>query len=86
MPEISRFFGIAIRMYFGDHTPAHFHAKYGDHEAVVDIHTLVVIGGSMPPRALGMIVEWGAQHQQELLDLWELAVFGQQLHGIAPLE
>lgn len=86
MPEISRFFGIVIRMYFGDHTPPHFHAKYGDDEAVVDIHTLVIIGGHVPPRALGMIVEWGAQHQKELLDLWELAANGQRLHRIAPLE
>ena len=86
MPEISRFFGIVIRMYFGDHLPPHFYAKYGEYEAVVDIHTLVIIGGYMPPRALGMIVEWGAQHQEELLDLWELAANGQPLHKLPPLE
>ena len=86
MPEISRFFGIVIRMYFGDHLPPHFHARYGDYEAVVDIHTLVIFSGYMPPRALGMIVEWGAQHRKELLDLWELAANGQPLHKVAPLE
>ena len=86
MPEISRFFGIVIRMYYGDHLPPHFHARYGDDEAVIDIHRLVVIGGRVSPRALGMIVEWGAQHRQELLDLWELAAEWQPLHEIAPLE
>nr|WP_176235589.1 DUF4160 domain-containing protein [Candidatus Hakubella thermalkaliphila] len=49
MPEISRFFGISIKMYFGDHEPPHFHTEYGEHKAVVDIHTLVVIVGYLPP-------------------------------------
>ena len=86
MPEISRFFGIVIRIYFGDHLPPHFHAEYGEFQAVIDVHTLVIIGGYMPPRALGMIVEWGSQHQKELLDLWELAANGQPLHKLPPLE
>ena len=51
MPEICRFFGIVIRMYFGDHPPPHFHLEYGEHRAVIDIHTLIVIGGCLPPRA-----------------------------------
>ena len=86
MPEISRFFGIVIRIYFGDHLPPHFHAEYGEFQAVIDVHPLVIIGGYMPPRALGMIVEWGSQHQKELLDLWELAANGQPLHKLPPLE
>ena len=53
---------------------------------MVDIHALVIIGGRMPPRALGMIVEWGAQHRKELLDLWELAANGQSLYKLPPLE
>jgi hypothetical protein len=53
MPEISRFFGIVIKMYLEDHPPPHFHAEYGEHEALLDIHALVVIGGRLPPR-----VQW----------------------------
>ena len=57
MPEISRFFGIVIRMFFDDHLPAHFHAEYGEYKAVVEIQSLTVIGGYFPPRALGLVVE-----------------------------
>jgi hypothetical protein len=45
-------------MYFGDHPPSHFHMEYGEHRAVMDIRTLVVIRGRLPPRALGLVVEW----------------------------
>ncbi|HEX29594.1 TPA: DUF4160 domain-containing protein [Candidatus Poribacteria bacterium] len=51
MPEICRFFGIVIRMYFADHPPPHFHVEYGEHRAVIDIRTLVIIEGYLPPRA-----------------------------------
>jgi hypothetical protein len=57
MPEISRFLGIIIKMYFEDHLPPHVHVEYGEHEALIDIHTLVVIGGRLPPRVLGLVVE-----------------------------
>jgi len=60
MPEICRFFGIVIKMHFGDHLPPHFHAEYGEHQAVIDIRTLVVIGGYLPPRALGLVIEWAS--------------------------
>ena len=79
MPEISRFFGIVIKMYFEDHQPPHFHAEYGEHEALIDIHALAVIGGRLPPRALGLVVEWAFQHQAELLVLWKRAVQHQSL-------
>lgn len=85
MPEISRFFGIVIKMYFGDHPPPHFHAEYGEHRAVIDIHTLTVIGGDLPPRALGMTIEWASQHRSKLLDLWERATNHQSLYKIPPL-
>jgi len=85
MPEISRFFGIKIKMYFGDHPPSHFHAEYGEHRAVIDIRTLVVIGGDLPPRALGLVVEWASQHKIELLDLWERASNYEPLYKIPPL-
>jgi len=70
MPEVSRFFGISIRMYFDDHNPPHFHAIYAAAEVEVGIDPLTVLRGRFPRRALGMVLEWGALHQQELLDNW----------------
>jgi hypothetical protein len=69
MPEISRFFGISIKMFFGDHVPPHFHAEYGEFKAQVNIISCVIIAGDLPPRVLGMVVEWAKQHQTELLEL-----------------
>ena len=50
MPEICRFYGIIIRMYYDDHNPPHFHAVYGDDEASVNINTLAIFSGSLPAR------------------------------------
>jgi hypothetical protein len=85
MPETSRFFGIVIKIYYEDHPPPHFHAEYGEHEALIDIRTLVVIGGHLPPRALGLVVEWASQHQTQLLVLWERAVQQRSLYKLPPL-
>ena len=57
MPEISRFYGIVIRMYFNDHLPPHIHAEYGEYEILVNINTLAVISGKLPSRALGLVAE-----------------------------
>ena len=86
MPEISRFFGIIIKLYFGDHSPPHFHVEYGEYNAIVSIHTLTMIYGKLPPRVLGMVLEWAVMHQSELQELWERAVHEQPLYKIAPLE
>ncbi len=86
MPEISRFFGIIIRMYFGDHVPPHFHAEYGEYKAVIDMRSLVVIDGALPPRVLGLVIEWAALHRNELLELWERASRNQPLRKLSPLE
>lgn len=86
MPEISRFFGIAVRMFFDDHAPPHFHAEYGEHAALVDIRTLAVFSGSLPPRPKGLVIEWATLHQPELLDNWEKARARKPLRKIAPLE
>lgn len=86
MPEISRFFGISIKMFFGDHVPPHFHAEYGEFKAQIDIQGLVVIQGELPPRVLGMVIEWASQHQSELRGLWESASKNQPLHRIEPLK
>ena len=86
MPEISRFFGIVIRMYFNDHSPAHFHAEYGEHEALIDMDTLSVLRGELPRRALALVLEWAAFHRQELRADWERARRGTPLQPIAPLD
>jgi len=86
MPEISRFFGISIKMFFGDHVPPHFHAEYGDYKAQVNIRSRVIIAGDLPPRVLGMVVEWAALHQDELSELWELAAQNKSLRRIEPLK
>ncbi len=86
MPEISRFFGIIIRMFFNDHDPPHFHAVYGDDEALIEIETLAMYAGELPRRALGMVVEWAALHREDLRRDWELARGGRPLDPIAPLE
>ena len=57
MPELSRFYGIAIKMFYNDHNPPHFHAEYGNQQMVVDANTLAVIGGRLPPRAMGLVME-----------------------------
>lgn len=85
MPEIARFYGIVIRMYYNDHNPPHFHAVYGEHQAQVDIQSLSVFGGSLPPRALGLVVEWATQHRDELIDDWQRARENRALHKIDPL-
>ena len=86
MPVIRRFFGIAIRMYYRDHAPPHFHAVYGGHEAVISIPDVVVMEGRLPPRVLGMVIEWALQHRRALLDDWALARAGLPLIPIPPLE
>ena len=57
MPELSRFYGIVIRMFYEDHLPPHFHAYYGGHEVLIHIETLAVIAGELPPRAMGLVME-----------------------------
>ena len=85
MPEISRFLGIVIAMYYRDHAPPHFHAVYGEYEVTVAIDTGEV-NGSMPKRALAHVQEWRNLHQQELLGTWTLARASRPLPRIEPLE
>ena len=85
MPEISRFYGIVIKMYYNDHQPPHFHAVYGNDEMVVGINSLHIIAGRLPRRAGAMVLEWAAQHQTELQDDWDLARNMNPLVRIDPL-
>ena len=85
MPEISRFFGIVIRMYYNDHNPPHFHARYGSSEAIIGINPLVVLEGDLPARATALAMEWAALHQQELLENWTRLRRAEGPHAIDPL-
>lgn len=86
MPEIARFFGLIIRMYFDDHDPAHFHASYAEYESRLRIAPVGVMDGNLPPRPLALAVEWASLHEAELLENWRLARLGKPLALIAPLE
>ena len=85
VPIISRFFGIVIYMYWKDHAPPHFHAKYADEEIAVEIKTGNV-SGNMSHRAIKMIQEWRELYKVELLKDWELAEQKEGLFAIDPLE
>jgi hypothetical protein len=86
VPEISRFFGIVIAIYYNDHVPPHFHAKYGGQTGVFSIESLRLIEGSLPTRAAALVLEWAFEHREELMLDWELAVSKRPLRKIAPLE
>lgn len=86
MPYISQFFGIVIRMFFNDHTPPHFHAEYGEFEAIYEIETLRVRRGKLPRRAHSMVVEWATLHRDELFADWEKARQQIPLDLIEPLD
>jgi len=85
MPEICRFYGILIAMFWDDHNPPHFHARYGEYKAAIEIGTLRILDGSLPPRALGLVVEWASQHEEELMNNWNKARNSRPLAKISPL-
>lgn len=85
MPEISRFFGIVIAMSYNDHAPPHFHARYGNHKAIFAIHDMRLLAGSLPPRVLGLVMEWAAIHRAELVENWQQAENDAPLRRIEPL-
>ena len=86
MPEICRFYGIVVKLFYKEHNPPHFHAEYGSDEVLIEIRTLAVFAGKIPPRALGLIMEWASLHQEELLELWNDAREMRVLHKIEPLQ
>jgi hypothetical protein len=85
MPEISRFYGIVIKIYFDDHLPPHFHAEYGEDEILLNVTTLAVIAGKIPPRAMGLVMEWALLHRAELEQAWARAKNLEQPGKIDPL-
>ena len=85
MPRISVFYGIVVTMYSSDHAPPHFHARYGEYEAQIAIDTGEPLAGGLPIRALRLIREWSALHQQELSENWDRAQARTPLTTIDPL-
>ncbi|MDX2190932.1 MAG: DUF4160 domain-containing protein [Bacteroidota bacterium] len=86
MPKISNFFGIIISMFYDDHNPPHFHAKYGEYNAQISILELNLIEGNLPPRVLGLVIEWAIIHKEELILNWERMLNNETLKNIEPLE
>ncbi len=86
MPEVSRFFGIIIRMYYDDHNPPHFHAEFGDKRAKIDFRGNIIIGDLGSKTALKLVREWVDLHQVELAEDWEMARASKEVKRIAPLE
>jgi hypothetical protein len=86
MPTISEFFGILIKMFFDDHNPPHFHAKYGGYEAEIIIKTGEIKEGKLPKTAARLVEEWRKLHADELLANWEKAKNLQLPDNIEPLE
>jgi hypothetical protein len=85
MPEISRFLGIVIGIFYSEHGVAHFHAVYGEHEISVEVES-GKIHGQFPARALRLVLEWASLHREELMENWQLARQGRPLRNITPLE
>ena len=86
MPEISRFFGIVIAIYWQEHGVPHFHAKYGEHRASFSIGDLRLLEGQLPSRVMAMVLEWAFLHRAELMEDWSLAAAKEALKPIAPLD
>jgi hypothetical protein len=85
MPEICRFLGISIIMYFNDHNPPHYHVKYNEYRAILEIGTSRIMDGELPPRVLGLVVEWAGLHRTELIEDWELIRSTGEYKAIEPL-
>lgn len=85
MPEISRFLGIVIKMFYREHPPSHFHVEYGDYRGVFSIEELRFIESNLPGRVMGLVTEWAVLHQEELKKDWELAKEERPLKKIKPL-
>jgi hypothetical protein len=86
MPEICRFYGIVIYVFYNEHFPPHFHAVYGEHEALVSIDSLTIFTGRLPPKAIGLVFEWASIHQKELKKAWQQAINHEKLEKIEPLK
>jgi Domain of unknown function (DUF4160) len=85
VPRISAFYGIVIEMYFADHPPPHFHARYAEDEALIVIATGEVFAGALPARALRLVRDWLDEHRAELVANWDRARNGEPVERVPPL-
>ena len=85
MPTISIFYGIVIQMFWTEHNPPHFHAKYGEFEALIGINDFSLIEGKLPSKALALVIEWASMHQEELKQNWNLGRNNSTFNKIEPL-
>jgi hypothetical protein len=85
MPALSQFLGIVITMYFNDHNPPHFHVRYDDYRALVSINDFSMLEGYLPPRILGLVMEWAGLHKEELMENWNLLQSTGKYNKIDPL-
>ena len=85
MPEICRFYGIVITMYNSEHNPPHFHIRYNDYRATMDINT-GEINGNLPRRVLNLVYEWYDEHKSELKENWLRMEKGEEIINIKPLD
>jgi len=85
MPEICRFLGIVITMYYKEHQPSHFHAKYAGQRASFTISDLRLLEGKLPKRVISLVLEWAFEHRDELQENWEYAQRHEDLKKIDPL-
>lgn len=86
MPELCRFRGIIIRIHNSDHPPPHFHALYGGNDALIEIDSLSIMQGRLPPRARRLVEEWASIHRDELMTAWDRAQRSEPFGKIPPLE
>ncbi|MCK4840928.1 MAG: DUF4160 domain-containing protein [Methylococcales bacterium] len=86
MPEISRFFGIIIRMFYDDHNPPHFHAEYSGKKAVFDFNGNILKGSLESKTATKLVRDWVDIHVSELEKDWTLAKASQEINKIEPLK
>lgn len=83
MPEITRFYGIIIKIFFRNaHNPPHIHAVYGEHNGLFEISTMEMLEGDLPAKAIKLVQEWGQDHKEELQAMWET----KQLKKLPPLQ
>jgi hypothetical protein len=85
MPEISRFYGIVVFLFYDDHNPPHFHVQYGEYKAVIRINDFALMEGYLPPKAMGLVNEWATLHKSELHENWEFSREALPLNKIEPL-
>lgn len=85
MPEISRFYGIVIKMFADEHNPPHFHAEHGDYRATFSIETGQMIQGDFPPKKSALVTAWAIIHKEELLRNWTILAEGLKANKIDPL-